>query len=149
ADAQRYIQTLPRRGYRFVAAVQNPKADRRAMIAVLPFANLSGDPAQDHLSDGLTEEMITELGRLDAERLGVIARSSVIKFKNTERGLPVIARDLGVDYVLEGSIRRHENRVRVAVRLVRVSDQTHLWAETYDRNISDLLKLQAEVARAV
>ena len=148
-DAQRYIQTLPRRGYRFVAAVQSPKTDRRAMIAVLPFENLSGDPAQEHLSDALTEEMITELGRLDPERLGVIARTSVMKYKNARRGLRAIARDVGVDYVLEGSVRRDERRIRVAVQLVRVSDQTHLWAESYDREMTDLLDLQSEVARVV
>jgi TolB-like protein/tetratricopeptide (TPR) repeat protein len=149
AQAQRYIQTLPRRGYRFVAPVHSPGRDRRAMIAVLPFENLSGDVAQEYLSDALTEEMITELGRLDPERLGVIARTSIMKYKNARRGLRVIARDMGVDYVLEGSVRRHESRIRIAVQLVRVADQTHLWAESYDRAITDLLDLQVEVAHVV
>lgn len=149
AHAQRYIQTLPRRGYRFVAPVHSPGAARRAMIAVLPFENLSGDPAQEYLSDAVTEEMITELGRLDPERLGVIARTSIMKYKNSRRGLRGIARDMGVDYVLEGSVRRHESRIRVAVQLVRVADQTHLWAESYDRSMTDLLDLQADVARIV
>jgi TolB-like protein len=149
AGTQRYIQTLPRRGYRFVAVRQSLTADRRAMIAVLPFENLSGDPAQEYLGDALTEEMITELGRLDPERLGVIARTSVMKYKNSRRGVRAIARDVGVDYILGGSVRRHENRIRVAVQLVRVSDQTHLWAENYDRTMGDLLELQAEMARVV
>jgi TolB-like protein len=116
---------------------------------VLPFEDLGGDPAQEYLSDGLTEEMITELGRLDPERLGVIARTSVMKYKNARGGLRAIARDMAVDYVLEGSMRRQGRRIRVAVKLIRVSDQTHLWAERYDRNMSDLLELQADVARAV
>lgn len=149
ADAPRYVQTLPRRGYRFVAALQTPRTDGRAMIAVLPFGNLSGDPGEEHLSDGLTEEMITELGKLDPERLGVIARTSVMKYKNARRGLRAVARETAVDYVLTGSIRRHENRVRVAVELIRIADETRLWGERYDRHIGDLLELEADVARAV
>ncbi|HUE85236.1 MAG TPA: winged helix-turn-helix domain-containing protein [Vicinamibacterales bacterium] len=149
AHAQRYIQTLPRRGYRFVAPVQMPGSPRRAVIAVLPFENLSGDPGQEYLSDAVTEEMITELGRLDPERLGVIARTSVMRYKNARRGLRGIARDMGIDYVLEGSVRSHASRIRVAVQLVRVADQTHLWAESYERRMTDLLDLQADVARIV
>lgn len=149
AENPRYIETLPRHGYRFLAAVQTTKADRRATIAVLPFENLSGDSAQEHLSDGLTEEMITQLGRLDPDHLGVIARTSVMKYKNARRGLHAIAREMAVDYVLEGSVRRQGNRIRVAAQLIRISDQTHLWAESYDRSMSDLLGLQADVARAV
>jgi TolB-like protein/tetratricopeptide (TPR) repeat protein len=149
ADAPRYLQTLPRRGYRFLGAVQLAKTDGRVMIAVLPFENLTGDPTQEYLSDGLTEEMTIELGKLDPEHLGVIARTSVMKYKNARKGLRAITREMAVDYVLEGSVRRQENRIRVAVQLIRVSDQTHLWAERFDRNMSDLLDLQAKVARAV
>src|SRR2546425_373212 len=112
AGTPRYVQTLPRRGYRFVASVRSGSTDRRVMIAVLPFGNLSGDPAQEHLSDGLTEEMITELGRFDPEQLGVIARTSVMKYKNARGGLRAIVRDIPVDFVLEGSVRRQKNRIR-------------------------------------
>ncbi|MFQ5668024.1 MAG: tetratricopeptide repeat protein [Candidatus Binatia bacterium] len=122
---------------------------RRKMLAVLPFENLSGDPEQDYFSDGLTEEMITQLGRSHPEGLGVIARTSVMQYKGTRKDVNQIGRELGVDYVLEGSVRRAAERVRVSVQLIQVSDQTHLWAESYDRHLTDILTLQSEVAHAV
>jgi len=119
------------------------------MLAVLPFENLTGDPAQEYFSDGLTEEMISRLGNLDPQRLGVIARTSVARFKRTREPLDRLARELGVQYVLEGSVRRSGDRVRIAAQLIQVSDQTHLWARQYDRELRSLLAVQEEIAQAV
>jgi len=119
------------------------------MLVVLPLENLSGDPQEEFFADGMTEEMITQLGRLDPQRLGVIARTSSMQYKGTHEGTEQIARDLGVQYLLEGSVRRYGNNVRVTVQLIQSSDQTHIWAEDYDRQLSDVLELQSEVACAV
>jgi TolB-like protein len=116
------------------------------MLAVLPFENLTGDASQDYFSDGMTEEMITELGGLNPEHLGVIARTSVMFYKHNPKPLEQVGRELGVQYVLEGSVRRSADQVRVTGQLIRVQDQTHLWARQYDRELKDLLKLQSEIA---
>jgi TolB-like protein/DNA-binding winged helix-turn-helix (wHTH) protein/Tfp pilus assembly protein PilF len=121
----------------------------RVMLAVLPFENLTGDPGQEYFSDGLTEEMIARLGSLAPERLAVIARTSVMHFKQTREPFQKMASDLGVQYVLEGSVRRDPGRVRIAAQLIRVDDQTHVWARQYDREPSDLLSVQAEIAEAI
>lgn len=121
----------------------------RMMLAVLPFENLTGDSEQEYFSDGLTEEMITELGRLQPGRLGVIARTSVMQYKQTTRNAQQIGRDLGVDYLLEGGVRRESDRVRISAQLIRVSDQSHLWVESYDRPLGDILQLQRDVARNI
>jgi TolB-like protein/DNA-binding winged helix-turn-helix (wHTH) protein len=124
-------------------------AGGRLMLAVLPFDNLTGDSGQDYFSDGLTEEMITQLGQLDPQRLGVIARTSVMHYKNTRQPLAQIAHELGVQYVLEGSVRRDSQRIRIAAQLISTQDQTHLWAREYDRQLTDLLSLQGEIAEAI
>ncbi len=129
-----------------------PQAKPRSgkiMLAVLPFKNLSGDRDQEFFSDGMTEEMITSLGGLHPEHLGVIARTSAMRYKNTSHSLQQIGQDLGIQYVLEGSVRRSGDRVRITAQLVQVSDQTHLWAQTYDRNLRDMFAIQTEVARAI
>ncbi len=155
AEAPRYIETLARRGYRFIAAVEevgkapSVAPQERVMLVVLPFENLSGDSEQDYFSDGLTEEMITHLGRLNPQRLGVIARTSSMRYKGTGESVAEIARDLGVQYLVEGSVRIADACVRVSAQLIRGSDQTHLWAEIYDRPMRDILAVQAEVARAI
>jgi TolB-like protein/DNA-binding winged helix-turn-helix (wHTH) protein/Tfp pilus assembly protein PilF len=205
ADAPRYVETLARRGYRFIAPVasrrteqvaHSPDADvasvppdparlsssplrplilaivvvgaaalvaywavrrqgpttrsgGRLTLAVLPFDNLSGDAEQEYLSDGLTEEMITQLGRLEPDRLRVLARSSTWKYKRADRDIGRLRRELGADYVLEGSLRRAGERVRVSAQLVQVDDQSQVWAETYERDLGDALILQREVAEAV
>ncbi len=123
--------------------------ERRPMLAVLPLTNLSGDPEQEYFSDGLTEEFIAQLGRLDPSRLGVIARGSAMRYKQSTKGLDQIARELGVSYVLDGSVRRDQDRVRISVALIRAAEQTHLWTESYDRDLRDILTLQTEVARSV
>jgi TolB-like protein len=116
-------------------------------LVVLPFANLSGDPKQDYFSAGLTDEMITRLGSLDPQRLGVIAAAS----SNALSGKPLaeIGRALHVQYALEGSVRREGNHVRIDVQLIQVSDQTHLWADSYNRDLNDILRVQDEVGAAV
>ncbi len=123
---------------------------KRAMLAVLPFQNLSNDPAQEYFSDGLTEETITDLGQLSPAQLGVIARTSAMAYKHTDQTVAQIGHALGVDYILEGSVRRENGRARISAQLIRVSDQTHLWAQSYDtRALHDLLDIQNEIGRAI
>jgi len=121
----------------------------KIMLAVLPFENLSGDPEQEYFSNGLTEEMITHLGRLDPGRLGVIARTSAMQYKGAHKDARQIGNELHVDYLLEGSVRREGSRVRISAQLIQVSDQSHRWAEDYDRQMSDILAVQSEVAGAI
>jgi len=121
----------------------------RLMLAVLPFENLTGDAGQEYLSDGMTEEMITQLGRFDPQHLGVIARTSVMHYKHSQEPLKEIGRELGVQYILEGSVRRDSERVRITAQLIQTKDQTHLWAQEYDRELKDLLVIQREIAREI
>jgi TolB-like protein/DNA-binding winged helix-turn-helix (wHTH) protein len=188
AEAPLYVETVPRRGYRFVASVEpmyeaapagrrdraglrtaafaaalgllaagsllgllwrssaGPEAEARVRLAVLPFVNLSSDAEQEYFSDGLTEEVITELSRLDPRQLGVVARTSAMRYKATGKPIDQIGQELGADYVLEGAVRRGEKGVRITAQLILVRDQTHLWAESYDRPFADALELQREVA---
>ena len=121
----------------------------KVMLAVLPLQNLTGDSSQDYFSDGLTEEMITQLGNLDPEHLGVIARTSVMHYKNSQAELDQIERELGVQYVIEGSVRRDSNNIRVTAQLIQTKDQTHVWAQQYDRELVGVLRLQSEIAQKV
>lgn len=132
---------------RFLARLQPPP--RRLMIVVLPFQNLTGDPAQEFVSDGLTEEMITRLGELNYGQLGVIARTSAMTYKGTAKPADQIARELGVNYIMEGSIRSWGQKVRISAQLIAARDQTHLWSDNYERNSGDILALQSEVAQAI
>jgi len=203
ADGRPYIETIPRRGYRFVAAVQEdgeavapPSAappseqprtavrsgqkriqwvgalavlalavtgyfasrriwpgqnssPQKVMLAVLPFVNLSGDAHEDYFADGLTEEMIAQLGQFQPSRLGVIARTSTSRYKGTKETAGQIGRELGVGYLLEGSVRRGGERVRVTAQLIQVGEQTHLWAESYERPLTDVLDIQRELAEKI
>jgi TolB-like protein/DNA-binding winged helix-turn-helix (wHTH) protein/tetratricopeptide (TPR) repeat protein len=215
AENPRFIETLPKRGYRFIAPIEVPPAtapsavdavphpppspavvavpapassigglsfpsrailllasgalvvavvvsalylkigrpaapsSSRTTLAVLPFQNLSNDAEQEFFSDGFTEEMIAELGTLDPDHLGVIARTTTMLYKNARKDVGQIRRDLGVDYVLEGSIRRAGSRMRITAQLVQTIDMTHLWAESYDRDVSDVLAIQREVAMKI
>lgn len=202
AEKPRYIETLPKRGYRFLVPVktqnsapspasvidsgaiasskksarlaryaaalslviffiglslkwrsthrqqanQNP---RRVMLAILPFQNLSGRADEEFVSDGLTEEMTTQVGRLDPSHLGVIARTSVTRFKASKEDVHRIGQDLGVDYVLESSVRRDADQLFVTAQLIRVSDQTHVWAESYARPFGEVFAVQRDVARGI
>lgn len=124
-----------------------PGASGKIRLVVLPFANLSGDPQQDYFSAGLTDEMTTQLGRMNPRRLGVIAATS----SQTVAGKTIaeIGRALNVQYVLEGSVRRGGNQVRVNAQLIQVSDETHVWADSYTEEVADILSVQSEVASAV
>ena len=121
----------------------------KIMLAVLPFENLGGDPEQEFFSDGMTEEMITQLGGLQPAKLGVIARSSAMQYKHGKKSINDVGRELGVQYVLEGSVRKAGDRLRITAQLIQVVDQTHLWAQTYDRDVRDALAIQGDVARAI
>ncbi len=133
-------------GLRPLKAKARPAAIK---LAVLPFANLTGDPDQEYLSDGLTQEMITLLGRLHPQSLGVIARTSVMRYKKTDTPIDQIGRELGVEYVLEGSARREGSRIRVSTDLIQVRDQTQLWGDAFEREMSGILALQNDVAKNV
>jgi TolB-like protein/DNA-binding winged helix-turn-helix (wHTH) protein len=118
----------------------------RVMVAVLPFQNLTGDAGQEYFSDGLTEEMIAQLGLMDPEHVGVIARTSVMHYKSSQENAEQIGRELGVQYVLEGSVRRDAERVRITAQLIRAGDQTRLWTKEFDRELRSLLAVQSEIA---
>jgi TolB-like protein/DNA-binding winged helix-turn-helix (wHTH) protein len=197
AESPRYIETLARRGYRWIAPLRaepvisatqespvlpasaiHPRSGRRAawlalaagfagvvilfassrlrspsdpgkvMLVVLPFQNLSEDTRQ-YIADGMTDEMITQLGGLDPQHLGVIARTSAMRYKGTSKDTKQVAQELRVSYLLEGSVRREGPRIRVTAQLIQAGDQTHVWADSYDRDVSDVLKLQSEVATAI
>jgi TolB-like protein/DNA-binding winged helix-turn-helix (wHTH) protein/Tfp pilus assembly protein PilF len=195
ADSPRFIETVERHGYRFVAPVSTvpgrlsePRfqfgfrrrrntaliglatasllaalaywswhgsalrarpSPEKVILAVLPFDNLSRDPDQEFFSDGLTEEMIAQLGKLNPERLTVISRGSVAKYKGSSLAANQIGTELHADYLVQGSVRRASDRVRITVQLIQVRDQTDLWAESYDRELKDLLALQDSVARTI
>jgi TolB-like protein/DNA-binding winged helix-turn-helix (wHTH) protein len=116
-------------------------------LAVLPLGNLSHDPEQEYFADGMTEELITELGKVAALR--VISHTSVNRFKGTKKPLQEIARELQVDAIMEGTVSREANRVRVTANLIQASPEKHLWAESYDRDLGNVLDLQSEVARTI
>jgi TolB-like protein/DNA-binding winged helix-turn-helix (wHTH) protein/Flp pilus assembly protein TadD len=195
ADSPRFIETVERHGYRFVApigaapgrpserrfhfgwrmvrntaliglttallvaalaywawqgsAMHAGPSDENVILAVLPFDNLSRDPDQEFFSDGLTEEMIAQLGKLNPKRLTVIARGSVAKYKGSRLAVDQIGKELHADFLVEGSVRRASDRLRITVQLIRVRDQTDLWAESYDRELKDVLSLQDSVARTI
>lgn len=124
-------------------------ASTRISVAVLPFENLTGDATQEYFSDGLTEEMIAQLGRADSQHLGVIGRTSVMRFKHTREPLDRIGSELGVRYILEGGVQRSGDRVRITAELIQTKDQTHIWTRQFDRQVSDLLVLQAEITQEI
>jgi TolB-like protein len=145
-DTPRFIQTVQGKGYRFIADVEQPTV---AVLAVLPFQNLQRDAAEDYVADGLTEETIVRLGQVAPDRLCVIGRTSSMPYRGTQKTLDVIGRDLGADYILEGSVRTTHGRCRVAATLIRVKDQVPVWAETFERDANDLLGLQTDLGRAI
>jgi TolB-like protein/Tfp pilus assembly protein PilF len=156
AEHPRFVETLARRGYRFIATLDKTDSSKagdidqkKIRLAVLPFENLSPDPEQDYFSDGLTEEMISHLGPLNPQRLGVIARTSSMRYKGMHKGIDQIGQELNVDYILEGSVRRAGTRARITAQLIQVKDQTPLWADRYDRELSDIFAIQDEVAEKV
>ncbi len=169
AESPRYIETLARRGYRFIASV-SPQPEKvhqpgvapftpaaawpvegsppqNASIAVLPFTNMSGDPENEYFSDGLTEELINELAH--APGLKVIARTSAFAFKGKQEDIRSIGRTLGVAHIVEGSVRRAGSRVRIGAQLIAATDGAHVWSERYDREMADIFALQDDIAQAI
>jgi len=194
SDAPRYIQTVPKRGYRFIAPVERvgaaapvitepkpaapvsswrwivsvaaiiivsllagagylywrqPLASTRVLIAALPFENLSGDAGQDPFADGLTEEVISQLGSLNPGRLGVIGRSSVMRYKSAPHGIDQVARDTHASYIVEGTVRKSAGRVRITMRLVQVADQANIWNDTMEQPDSETFQMQEQVAARI
>ncbi len=191
AENPRFVETVARRGYRFLAPVEEgagagaaatparsgrrrivavaaavvllpliyvtgqrlwpreSSAERQIRLLVLPFDNLSGDPNQQYFSDGMTEEMGAQLSLLHPERLAVIARTTGAHYRGTAKSAREIGRELEVDYILEGSVRREAGQVRVTAELVRTRDEVQLWTASFDRDLKDVLGLQSEVARSV
>ena len=128
---------------------KSPPPASKIRLVVLPFDNLSGDPEQEFFSDGMTEELTAQLARLQPERLLVIGRTSAMTYKGHKKTIDEIGKELDVQYMLEGSVRRDGNRVRVTAQLIEVGDQTHVWAEEYDRDLGGILAMQEEVALGV
>ena len=155
ADNPRFVETLPRRGYRFIArhdaamTVAASALAHRVRLAVMPFTVVGDEPGQEYFADGLTEEMIAQLGQLCRGRIGVIARSSSMMFKRSTQRAHEIGQTLRADYLLEGSVRQEGDRVRITARLVETSGETHLWIETYERHLADCLSVQADVAARI
>jgi len=140
------IAGVRQRVLRAVGAVREPPLLIRS-IAILPFDNLSHDPEQEYFADGMTEELITNLGKISALR--VISRTSVMQYQRTRKPLPQIARELNVDAIVEGTVQRSENRMRITANLLHAPTDRHLWAATYERDLRDVLVLQDEVARDI
>jgi TolB-like protein/Tfp pilus assembly protein PilF len=151
AETSRLIETLPRRGYRLLVPVEavspDPEPLKIESLAVLPLDNLTGDPTQDYFAAGMTDALITHMAKIRALR--VVSRTSVLQFQHARAPLSEIARQLNVDAVVEGSVARAGNRVRISAQLVHGPTDRHLWAEEYERDITDVLLLQAEVAAAI
>lgn len=157
AEKPCFIETLPQHGYRFIAPVENiaPVRDRVRpqhppnidSLAVLPLENLSGDPAQEYFSDGLTEELICAVARIASLR--VISRTSVMPYKGARKSLPAIAKELRVDAIVEGSVARSDQKVRITAQLIYAPDDRHLWSGRYERELLDILQLQAEIAQDI
>lgn len=155
AEHPRFIETIPKHGYRFLVrasesvATERCAATPRAKVVVLPFLNLSGDPAQEYFSDAMTDEIITALAGIAPEQLAVIARTTAMYYKGRHKDVAHIRRELGVDYLVEGGFRRTEDQVVINIQLIRTSDQTHLFARKYDAPPQHIFDLQNCIAQAV
>jgi len=159
AERPRFVETLHRRGYRFIAKVERvngqgayelaPSADGRQRLAVLPFTNLAEPNMPGSFAGGLTEELITQLGRLCADRLGVIARSSCTRVQRVDRTVREIGAALRADYIVEGTVRTESDRVRITAQLVESQGETQLWADSFERPLADILLVQSDVATRI
>jgi TolB-like protein/Tfp pilus assembly protein PilF len=149
AQNPRFVETVARRGYRFLAdvAVIDASPEQIRSLMVLPLASLSSDASQDYFADGMTDELITRLGKISTLR--VISRTSAMTYKHAHRALPQIARELNVDAVLEGTVLRSGERVRITAQLIQVPNERHIWAESYEGDLQDAIPLQSRVARAI
>ncbi|MGA8185040.1 MAG: winged helix-turn-helix domain-containing protein [Terriglobia bacterium] len=131
------------------AGISGDDSDSRLMLAVLPFENLTGDSSQNYIADGFNHEIISQLGLWNIIRIGVIARTSTKVYQGTQKPIAAIGRELGVDYIVEGSVRRTRDRYRITVMLIRVDSQAPLWAENYCHTMDDATALQIEVAKRI
>ncbi len=147
AEHPRFIETLPKRGYRFIAPVEPYGHTSEPRLAVMIFENLNRDPEQDYFAEGISDALITELGNISSLR--VISRQSVLRFKDTKRILPEIARELKVDALVEGCALHADKRVRVSAQLVRADPEQHLWAQSYECELGDVLAVQGRIAHSV
>jgi TolB-like protein/Tfp pilus assembly protein PilF len=151
-DHPRYLETVVGKGYRFVGRVTILPArasSRRVMLAALPFETRGGDPDQDYFGPALSEEILTQLAKLEPDRLGVIARTSTIGYKGTSKSVEQIGNELGVDFVLAGTVRTAAGTLHISVQLIRVRDQSYVWVEDYERSLQDILAVQVQIAQAV
>lgn len=152
-QTQRLIKTIPRRGFRFEGKIRDaenapiPSVTDKPSVAVLPFQNLSGDSEQTYFSDGITDDIITDLSRY--AELFIIARHSSFAYRDTGKAVDEIARELGVQYIVEGSVRRAGDRIRVTVQLIDPSAGNQLWAERYDRELKDIFEVQDEITSVI
>src|SRR3989441_8155769 len=142
----RFIETIPRHGYRFIANLGVTPGQIKSLV-VLPLENLSRDPEQEYFAEGLTEALITTLAKVG--ELRVVSRTSAMVYKDARKPLREIARELEVDAIVEGTVMRAGDRVRITAQLIDTSKETHLWSESYDRDLRDVLALQAEVAQSI
>ena len=156
AAQPRFVETLPRQGYRFIGALEGgeprprgPSAAPRPRLVVLPFTNLTGDPLHDFFIDGFIEELIAHLGHRCADRVGVLARTSAMLYKDVRRGAGDIGEALRADYLVEGSVRTSGDRVRITAQLIETRGETHLWAHSYDRDYRNCLTIQTDVAAEI
>jgi TolB-like protein len=155
AEHPRFVETLPKRGYRFLATVSEPARPAetapvcRAKLVVLPFINLSGDPAQEYISDGMTDEIITALASLEPPQLAIIARTTAMLYKGSHKDVARIGRELGVDYVVEGALRHSDDQVSISVQLIQASDQTHMFARRYDTALRNIFNIQDSIAQTI
>ena len=150
AETPRYIETLPRRGYRFIgdiAPALHPISSRLPSVAVLPLENLSPDPEQEYFADGLTEALITVLAKIGDLR--VVSRTSAMQYKGIHKAVREIARELDVHMIVEGTVLRAGRRIRITAQLIDAQLESHLWAESYERDLRDVLALQSEIAQAI
>jgi TolB-like protein/Tfp pilus assembly protein PilF len=151
AENPRFIETLRGRGVRFIAPVRTAATPLGSTkrLAVLPFVDLGRVRQDEYFVDGLTDEMISQLGRLNPAKLAVIARTSAMNYKRTTKPVPQIGRELNVAYVLEGTVRRSRGRVRIGAHLIRVADEAQVWADSFDCELADVITMQAEAARKI
>jgi TolB-like protein len=146
AENPRFIETLAKRGYRFIRDLQGSPGQIRSLL-VLPLENLSRDPEQEYFADGLTEALITKLARISALR--VLSRTTAMHYKGVRKPLPEIARELQIEGVVEGTVLRSGEQVRISAQLIHAPTDTHLWADSYERDLRNVLTLQSEVAQAI
>ena len=154
AEKPRFIETLPKHGYRFIAPLsEHPSSDETLVpairLVVLPFLNLSGDPTQEYFSDAMTDEIITELAGLAPDALSVIARTTAMRYKGSHKDVARIGHELGVEYIVEGGVRRAEDRIDLNVQLVRARSQAHVFARRYQAELRDIFKIESRVARDI